>query len=322
MSIGRSRTLARTAVCGIVLTLSTAFALPAQSTTPQTSPDQQQTPDKKAKDKAQQPPAKPKGPVVIDNSAGHDANPNEQIKVIQPEQTGDEAAKGRAVLQQMFAALHAPDWYQHRDYVVKGHTATFYQNNPTGVSDFWQYHHVLPNGEMEDRFELTKKRDVVQIWTPTVGYDVNYKGHSPLPKDIQEDFLRRQHYSLDAIENVWLKQPDLLVVYGGTAVVARRQVEKVTLIDKDNNSVEIDVESDSHLPLRRIFQYRDPKFNDFDEDVEEYSDFHDEDGVPVPIVTTRYHNGDMVSQRFIETIRFQPVDASLFDPTSRIGKHK
>ncbi|SEC05682.1 hypothetical protein [Terriglobus roseus] len=247
----------------------------------------------------------------------------ENIVVTQPK-PGEEndQVKARAALNSMYNALGGARWLNRGDYVLKGHTSSFYKNAPTAVGDFLQFHHALPDGKWEDRIELSKKRDVVQLWTTTEGVEITYKGRKPLPKELQEDYFRRIHYSLDTIANVWLKDPATLLIYGGTAVVARRQVEQVTLIDKDNNSVEVDMEMSTHLPMRRIFKFRNTTYKDFDEDVEEYSDFHDVDGIPTPIVTTRYFNGDMVAQRFVEEMQYKPVDPALFTPTAPIGKHK
>src|SRR6187402_3611920 len=181
----------------------------------------------------------------------------ENIIVTQPN-PGEEndQVKARGALNGMYSALGGARWLNRGDYVLKGHTSSFYKNAPTGVGDFLQFHHALPNNQWEDRIELTKKRDVVQIWTTTEGVEVTYKGRKPLPKEQQEEYFRRIKYSLDTIANVWLKDPATLLIYGGTAVVARRQVEEVTLIDKDNNSVEVDIELSTHLPLRRIFKFR------------------------------------------------------------------
>lgn len=247
----------------------------------------------------------------------------ENIRVTQPATSdGIDDAKGRAVLAAMYTALGGDRWIHRGDYVLKGHTSSFYKGQSTGVNDYLLFHHALPNGSYQDRLELTRKRDIVQVWTPTEGVEVTYKGRKTLPIEQQEDYRRRSHYTLDAISAVWLKQPDLLVIYGGTAVVARRQVDTVTLVDKNNDSVQIDVEQGTHLPLRRIFKFRNNTYKDFDEDVEEYSDYHDVDGIPTPYVTTRYFNGDMVSQRFVEEMSYKPVDVSLFAPGAPIGKHK
>ena len=262
-------------------------------------------------------------PLLPAQSEPQTRKPEENIVVTQPKPgDGLEEAKARAALNAMYNALGGDKWLHRGDYILKGHTSSFYKNAPTGVGDFLQIHHVLPNNGFEDRIELGKKRDVVQLWTATEGVEVTYKGRKPLPEKDQQAYFRRQHYSLDAIANVWLKDPQTLLIYGGTGVVARREVEKVTLIDKDNNSVEVDMELNTHLPQRRIFQFRNETYKDFDEDVEEYSDYHPVNGIPVPYVTTRYADGDMVAQRFVEQMEFKPVDPALFQAGAPLGKHK
>ncbi len=247
----------------------------------------------------------------------------EQIIVTQP-RPGEQIdqAKARAALNAMYNALGGERWLNRGDYVLKGHTSSFYKNEPTGVGEYVQYHHVLPNNQWEDRIELTKKRDIVQIWTPAEGVEVTYRGRKPLPKEDQQAYFRRIRYSLDTIANTWLTDPKTLLIYGGHQVVSRREVEEVTLIDKDNNAVTVDIELSNHYPLRRVFKFRNEKYLDFDEDVEEYSDWHDVDGIPTPYVTTRYFNGDMVAQRFVEEMHYKPVDPALFAPNAPIGKHK
>ena len=112
-----------------------------------------------------------------------------------------------------------------------------------------------------------------RLWTATEGVEITYKGRKALPAKDQEEYFRRAALFAGCHRETWLKDPSTLLIYGGTAVVARREVEEVTLVDKDNNSLEVDVERSTHLPLRRIFKFRNAQYKDFDEDLEEYSDF-------------------------------------------------
>ncbi len=222
----------------------------------------------------------------------------------------------------MYAALGGERWLNRGDYVVQGHTSSFYKGQPTGVVEYYQFHHALPDGKFADRVELTKKRDIVQLWTPDAGYELTFRGAKRLPQDQVNEYFARVPFSLESIDRVWLKEPQLLVIYGGTSVISRREAETVTLINSRNDSVTIDVELDNHLPLRRTFKSRNPLYKDFDEDQEEYSDWHVTEGLPVAYVTTRYKDGDMVSQRFIQRIDFRPTEPGLFTPQAIIGKHK
>ena len=233
--------------------------------------------------------------------------------------TSDE--QGRRVLDEMKRALGDQNRMQRQDYRMEGRTSTFFKNNPTGSTEFVLYHHALPGSSFEDRIELTKKRDIVQIWTPTEGYELTFKGRKDLPKEDREAYFRRQQYNLDALVTTWVNDPNALIVYSGRNLVSRRQADTITIINAQNESVTIDVETETHLPIRRTFKVRNPKYKDFDEDSEEYSDWHSESGTPVPYAVTRSLNGDTVSQRFVTKIQFQPVDPALFD-SLKIGKHK
>jgi hypothetical protein len=247
---------------------------------------------------------------------------DETITVTQPaanSSTSDEA--GRRVLEQMKQALGDQRRMQRQDYRMEGRTSVFFKNNPTGSDVFTLYHHPLAGSSFEDRVELTKKRDVVQVWTPTEGYELTFKGRKDLPREDRENYFRRQQYNLDALVTTWANDPNALVIYSGRNLVSRRQADTVTIINAQNESVTIDVETETHLPIQRTFKVRNPKYKDFDEDTEEYSDWHTEQGTPVPYAVTRYTNGDMVSQRFVTKIQFEPVDPALFD-SARIGKHK
>jgi len=55
----------------------------------------------------------------------------------------------------------------------------------------------------------------------------------------------------------------------------------------------------THLPLRRTFQWRDPVYKDKNLDAEEYDDYHDVEGLPTAFMITRFKNDDMISQRFL-----------------------
>ena len=305
-----------------------AVGVCAAQTSTQTTPPSAQTPKQTTTPAAQD--DKPRRLEVTPEEQRRYEGPTkepphkeENIVVTQPKPgDGVEEAKARAALNAMFAALGGPRWLNRGDYVLVGHTSSFYKNAPTGVADYIQFHHQISANKFQDRIELTKKRDIVQIWTESEGVEVTYKGRKTLPKEQQEEYFRRVRYSLDSIANVWLKDPGTLLIYGGTGVVARREVEKITLIDKDNNDLEVDIEKSTHLPQRRIFKFRNSTYKDFDEDVEEYSDFHDVNGIPTPYVTTRYLNGDMVAQRFVEEMEYKPVDPALFLPNAPIGKHK
>ena len=84
----------------------------------------------------------------------------------------------------------------------------------------------------------------------------------------------------------------------------------------------MDVET--HLPLNRSFQWRDPEYKDKNTDMEEYDDYHTIDGLPTPLSITRYKNGEMVRQYYVRKVQFnQQLPGDFWDvdaATSRVKK--
>jgi hypothetical protein len=166
-----------------------------------------------------------------------------------------------------------------------------------------------------------KKIDVVQIWTAGHGYEVTYKGQTELPKDQVEEHYRRRAHSIEEVMHSWINAPGVMVIAEGTTMIERHIADKVTVLTAGNDAVTIELDAATHLPLRRTFQWRNQQFKDFDEDAEEYDDYHTIQGLPTAMTITRYHNGDMASQRFLTRVVYNlPVDPSFFDPATVVAK--
>jgi hypothetical protein len=99
---------------------------------------------------------------------------------------------------------------------------------------------------------------------------------------------------------VWLKDPKTILIYEGQRLAERHLAEQVTLISAQNEAVTILMDKQTHLPLRRSFEWRDPLYKDKNLDAEEYDDYHPVGGFPTPFTTTRFKNGDMISQRYLD----------------------
>ncbi len=223
--------------------------------------------------------------------------------------------RGRALLDQMVTALGGQRWLDRTSVVLHGRTASFFRNAPTGVTTEYVEYLQVPSGTRpaSERFEFIsdkspilpgKRRDVAQVWTADGGYELTYKGNAPLPRDQVDDYLRRRAHSIESIVQTWLKAPGVVVVAEGTSLVGRHLTDKVSILSDNNDAVTVELDSNTHLPLARTFQWRNDTFKDHDEDREEYDDYQPFDGLPTPLTLTRYRNGDMVNQRFLTKVEY------------------
>src|ERR1700761_8344375 len=235
---------------------------------------------------------------------------------------------GRKLLDKMVEALGGQAWLNRTDYSATGQTGTFYKSaaNPY-VTQFERYVRLQPFGQRtiivskQGVIIPTTKRDVAEIWTADKGYEVTYKGKKELPeKDINEFFLYQKH-SLDTVMLQWLKEPGVLITYEGTQLIERKVADKVSILTTSNDGVEIELDENTHLPIRLSFQWRDPTYHDFNTEVQEFDDYHPIEGVMTPLTLTRYHNGDMTSQVYLTQVRYNinfPPD--LLDPDRPLSK--
>ena len=245
-------------------------------------------------------------------------------------QTTDQ--RGRALLDQMVAALGGDAWLNRTSIEIEGRTAAFFHGAPDpGIIEYQETVRLAASGQPEadrvgfltDRGMIMpgKKIDVVQIWKEGQGYEVTYKGQTDLPKEQVEEHYRRRAHSIEEVVNKWTKAPGVMIVAEGATMVERRLADKVTVLTADNDAVTLELDAATHLPLRRTFQWRNPQFKDFDEDSEEYDDYHTIQGLPTAMTITRYHNGDMISQRFLTKVVYDaPVEPSYFDPATVVAK--
>jgi hypothetical protein len=215
------------------------------------------------------------------------------------------AQQARAALDAMVQALGGQAWLNIRNQMRQGHVAGFDHGKPSeGTTDYWEYH-AWPD---QDRIEYTKHRDVLQFYLGREGWEVTYRGKKALPQEQVDDYLRRRDHSIETVVKSWLNDPKTILVYEGKRLAERHLADQVTLISARNEAVTIQMDTQTHLPLRRTFEWRDPVFKDKNLDAEEYDDYHAFDGIPTPFTITRFKNEDIIRQYFLVHVSYnQPL---------------
>jgi hypothetical protein len=229
-------------------------------------------------------------------------------------QTADDAGaknaeQARVALNAMVKALGGDAWLNLKNQVREGHIAAFFHGDPNpGTTKFWEFHEWPDH----DRAEFTTHRDVLSFYIGREGWEVTYRGKKALPQDQVDDFLRRRDHSVETAIKVWLKDPKTILIYEGQRLSERHMAEQVTLISAQNESITIQMDVQTHLPLRRTFQWRDPLYKDKNLDAEEYADYHTVDGLPTAFSITRLKNDEMVRQTYIDKVSYNQTLAPDF----------
>ena len=209
--------------------------------------------------------------------------------------------KALRIVNDMIKALGGDTYLNVRDMKSEGRAYTFYHGQPSGQGllfwRFWEW----PDKE---RVELTKQRDVIELFVGDKGYETTYKGTTTQePKEIQ-DYLRRRDHSLEWVIRKWLGASDTTILYAGTAIVEQNLTDQITILNSTNDSVTLSVDPRSHLPVRIAYSYRDPLDRQLDEESVVFSNYRLVQGIQTPMSIVRHRNGEMTSQRFITSATY------------------
>lgn len=222
----------------------------------------------------------------------------------------ENAHKAKALLDQMIAALGGQAYLNIQDISQEGRTYGFHMGEPEGVGVvFWRFYRY-PD---KDRVELTKKHDIIYVYNGDHGYEITYKGTRSDDPKVVADSLRRRQYALDQVIRRWLNEPGIALFYEGSTVAAQKDTQKVTIMDAQNQAVTLFIDSNTHLPVKKTYSWRDPTDQQRNIEDEVYDGYRAVQGIMTPFDVTRYYNGDMSNQRFLSSVTYNKgLSDSLF----------
>jgi len=232
----------------------------------------------------------------------------------------ENSRKARALLDQAIQALGGQAFLSIHDMQQEGRTYSFHHGQPTsnGVL-FWRF--VEPPDK--ERIEVTKQRDVAVIYAGDKGYEVTYKGPHPLEKKDLEDYLRRRRFSLETLLRSWSNDPAVALFYDGNALAGNLPAQRITLINAKNEAVSLFFDLETHLPIKKSYTWRDPVDKERNLEEEIYDNYRPVQAVMTPYGFTRYFNGDMQTQRFVNSVHYnQGLNEAMFDPNSGYDPNK
>ncbi|HZC24898.1 MAG TPA: hypothetical protein VE866_16285 [Candidatus Binatia bacterium] len=228
--------------------------------------------------------------------------------------------KAKLLLHQAIEALGGQTYLTIRDREQQGRGYGFHGGRPTGSGGlFWSFSE-FPDKE---RVELTKERDIAELYVGNRGYEITYKGPHPIERKDLDDYLRRRRFSLDTILRTWINDASVVLLFEGNAIAAQHPAFQVTLINAQNEGVTLYLDTETHLPVKKSFEWRDPVDRQKNLEEEVYENYRSVSGIMAPYNVTRYFNGDMASQRFLNSVTInQGLDEKMFDPNSGYDPNK
>jgi len=232
----------------------------------------------------------------------------------------ENAKKARTILNELIQALGGQAYLSVQDMQQEGRSYAFYNGKPNSLGTLFWRSWKFPD---KDRTELTKQRDVVYIFNGDKGYEVSYKGTAAAEPENLRDYIRRRNHSLETVLRIWLPDPKTALFYDGTAIAEQKHCDSVTLMSAQNDSVTLFIDSHTHLPVKKTFEWRDPSDKLKNEEGEIYDNFRLVQGVLTPHTLLRTHNGDTTNQRFLTSVKYNVgIPDSQFEATVTYDPYK
>jgi len=251
----------------------------------------------------------------------------------------ENARKARAVLDQTIQSLGGEPYLTYTNREEEGRYYPLYHGRTDSTGIPYRYYveypdrdrfevlhtkdiHVIPGSIDIGGVKVKNKFDLALIHNGDKGYEITYKGTAAQDKLDLENYLRRRQHSLEWVFRKWIRDPNVALFYNGAAVVDGKETEGITLLNSQNDSVNVYLDLNTHYPVKISYSWRDPKDKQKDIEDEVYDSYKLVQGIWTPHSVTRYFNGETSQQRFINTASYNlnladsMFDASVtYDPT-------
>jgi hypothetical protein len=223
----------------------------------------------------------------------------------------ENARQARALLDQAIQALGGDAYLNVHDIETSGRTYSFHHGRPTSNGVLYWRFVEYPDKE---RIEVTKERDIATVFNGDKAYEVTFKGPHEIEKKDLDDYLRRRKFSLETLLRVWRKDPTVALLFVGEALAGNVEAKEVTLINSKDEAVNLFFDLETHLPIKKSYKWRDPVDKELNIEEETYDNYRPVQGIMTPYGFTRYFNGDMQNERFLNSASYnQPLNPAMFD---------
>jgi hypothetical protein len=235
------------------------------------------------------------GPILVGPATLASAQDDQYLM---PEQS---EAKARELIKEGVEALGGSAYLNVKDVTCTGRISTFdHSGETTGFGKFIDY--AQPPDK--ERQENLPKRNIISVFNGDKGWDLDRGGVSDAPQSDLADYQEDTKKDIDNILRHRVHEKDIVLRYGGTDVVDLMQAQWVELVDSDDRTIRIAFADNTHLPIRKVVETRNPRTRFKTTEIEYYSNFHPVDGIQTPFQITRERNGSKVYQVFFDVCHY------------------
>lgn len=220
--------------------------------------------------------------------------------------------RGKKIVDDAIEALGGSHFLAMSDREESGRAYSFFRERLQGLSIARIYtHYVLkPDSPPADfvgvyeRQSFGKKEETAVLFNESGGYQVSYRGATPLPEDRLERYRQSTMHNIFYILRQRLNEKGLLFDFQSTEVFQNLPVDIVNITDSENRTTTVYFHHSSKLPVRQVFYHRNAFTKEKDEEVTVFAKYRDVGaGVKWPFNIMRERNGEKIYEIFSESVK-------------------
>lgn len=240
-------------------------------------------------------------------------------------QTESMEARGKRVVQEALTTLGGDAFLKMQNRVEYGRAFSFYRERLRGLSVATFYTEYLeqadvPKGERlltRERQSFGKDERAATVFVGAEGYQLTFRGPQKLPEDQILRYRETNFNNIFYILRKRMKEPGMIIESQGSEIIDNMPTEKVVFTDADNRSVLVYFHKSTKLPVKQVFQRRDPLTKERIEEVSRFGKYRDVGGVQWPFDVSRERNGEKIYEMYAEKVEInQQLKPELF----QVGK--
>jgi hypothetical protein len=223
-----------------------------------------------------------------------------------PAQTSSQV-RGKEIVDRTIAALGGDGFRYMSGRTEVGRAYSFYRERISGLDISHIYTKYYPADgtalRMKQRQVFGKKQDSFVLLTETAGWQVNYKGATPLAPERVKQFTDTTLHDIFYILRARIDEPGMTFEWHGIDVVENSPVETLEIYDSANRNVTVWIHQDTHLPVKQRFKRWDPVINEQREEVTRYTKYREAgNGVMWPHDTQRERDKEKIFELYSDKV--------------------
>ncbi len=226
-------------------------------------------------------------------------------------QTVGDPGRARRVIDDALRALGGDAFLKMVDRTEEGRAYSFYREQLSGLSRARVYTRYLTRPEpppagyigQRERQAFGKKGDVYIVFNEQGGFEITYRGAKPLPPETMERYKDGLLHSILYLLRMRLGEPGLTFEYRAADLYENAPVDIVDVLDSQDRVTTVFFQQSTKLPVKQVWENRDPVTKRKYEEITVYSKFRDVGGgVMWPLVVRRERDGEKIFEMFADEV--------------------